>query len=123
MQACWESPRIHAALATSLTGTESLTETDFVVVVPEVADYEVRRELILARLELSLARLASVRAAARFEPITSEIMLAAARIWADARAWAGRWQPGSDWMATPSSSPPLAASQPRSLAASQAKVP
>ena len=53
MQARWESPRVHAALATSLTGTESLTETDFVVVVPEVADYEVRRELILARLELS----------------------------------------------------------------------
>lgn len=64
----------------------SLTATDVVVVVPEVADYEVRRELILARLELSLARLAAVRAAARFEPITSEIMLAAARIWAEAKS-------------------------------------
>ena len=119
MQARWESPRVHAALATSLTGTESLTETDFVVVVPEVADYEVRRELILARLELSLARLASVRAAARFEPITSEIMLAAARIWADARAMgrpmAARERLDGDaiLLATARS---LAASQPRSLA-------
>src|SRR5688572_13511354 len=63
-----------------------LTGTEVVLVVPEIADYEVRRELILARLELSLARLGAVRAAARFEPITSEIMLEAARIWAEARA-------------------------------------
>ncbi|MEX0783966.1 MAG: nucleic acid-binding protein, partial [Dehalococcoidia bacterium] len=62
----------------------SVTSAEIDVVVPEIADYEVRRELILAGLELSLARLAAVRAAARFEPITSEIMLAAARIWAEA---------------------------------------
>lgn len=61
------------------------TESADIVVVPEISDYEVRRELIRARLELSVARLNAVRSAARFEPITSGIMLLAAQLWAEAR--------------------------------------
>ena len=44
------------------------------VVVPEIADYEVRRELILARKTTGLARLDRLEAGLTYDPITTAAM-------------------------------------------------
>jgi predicted nucleic acid-binding protein len=56
-----------------------------VVVVPEIADYEVRRELIRAGARTGLGRLDSLAAASVYDPITTPIMREAAEFWADLR--------------------------------------
>ncbi len=53
--------------------------------VPEVADYEVRRELIRADKQFGLQRLDELCAGLTYEPLTTAIMRAAATLWADAR--------------------------------------
>ena len=62
-----------------------------IVIVPEVADYEVRRELIRLGAAARLARLDDVvlKLGATFQPITTPAMRLAARLWADLRQ-AGR---------------------------------
>lgn len=57
------------------------------VVVPEVADYEVRRELIRLRLTAALVRLDEFIASpgVRYLPLTTEAMRHAAHLWAQAR--------------------------------------
>ncbi len=55
------------------------------VYVPEVTDYEVRRELIRAKKPGSIARLDRLKQLARYLPITTDIMLEAAALWAQAR--------------------------------------
>lgn len=55
------------------------------VIVPEIADYELRRELIRAGATAGLRRLDQVKAGLEFAPITSDIMLKAAELWADVR--------------------------------------
>lgn len=58
------------------------------VVVPEVADYEVRRGLLFAQAVGSLARLDGLWGPGGhlvYEPITTAVMRLAARYWADAR--------------------------------------
>ena len=55
------------------------------VVLPEIADYEVRRELIRDGKAPGLARLDALKATLRFLPIDSQIMLEAAHLWAQAR--------------------------------------
>ena len=52
---------------------------------PEIADYEVRRELLRAGLLRSLRRLDSLKQTLDFIPIQSETMLLAAELWAEAR--------------------------------------
>jgi predicted nucleic acid-binding protein len=59
------------------------------IFVPEIADYEVRRELLRVGATAGLQRLDLVKAGLEFSPITSDIMLRAAELWADARR-AGR---------------------------------
>lgn len=54
--------------------------------VPEVCDYEVRRELIRAGALKGLARLDRLRESLDFAPINSAVMLRAAELWAQARA-------------------------------------
>ena len=53
--------------------------------VPEIADYEVRRELLRASKELSIARLNELCAGYEYLPLTTEVMRDAAWLWADAR--------------------------------------
>ncbi len=53
--------------------------------VPEVADYEVRRELIRADKQIGLQRLDELCAGFSYEPLTTPIMRAAAALWAQAR--------------------------------------
>ena len=55
------------------------------VMVPEIADYEVRRELLRARRNAGIARLDALIAQAEYLPITTSAMRQAARFWAEAR--------------------------------------
>jgi predicted nucleic acid-binding protein len=55
------------------------------VFVPEIADYEVRRELIRAGATTGLLRLDKIKAAFDYAPITTDVMLKAAELWAQAR--------------------------------------
>ena len=64
---------------------QSLLSAGFRIVVPEIADYEVRRELIRAGASTGLARLDFVKARLHYDPITTDAMLRAAELWADAR--------------------------------------
>lgn len=55
------------------------------VVVPEIADYEVRRELLRARKAKGLARLDALEATLEYLPLTTAAMRRAAALWAEAR--------------------------------------
>src|SRR5207248_6607472 len=55
------------------------------VVVPEIADYELRRELLRARKTASVRRLAALAQATEYLPITTVAMRRAAELWAQAR--------------------------------------
>ena len=55
------------------------------VVVPEIADYEVRRELIRARRTAGIARLDALISQVEYLVITTAAMRRAAEIWASAR--------------------------------------
>ncbi len=68
---------------------KDLTAAGVRVFVPEIADYEVRRELIRAAKAAGLRRLDQVKATLEFAPINPDVMLKAAELWADARK-AGR---------------------------------
>ena len=64
---------------------ENLLAHGVKVYVPEVADYEVRRELIRAKKSDSIVRLDRLKQLARYLPITTDVMLEAAALWAQAR--------------------------------------
>lgn len=55
------------------------------VLVPEIADYEVRRELLRAGLTKSVRRLDTLKSALGYLPITTPVMLQAAEFWAETR--------------------------------------
>jgi hypothetical protein len=54
--------------------------------IPEIADYEVRRELLRARREVGIRRLDQLKEALTYLPITTAVMLRAAQLWAEAAA-------------------------------------
>jgi predicted nucleic acid-binding protein len=64
---------------------ESLLDEGTDVVVPEIADYELRRELLRAERTEGLRRLDELGRRLRYSPITTEIMRTAATYWAIAR--------------------------------------
>lgn len=55
------------------------------IVVPEIADYEVRRELLRAGKTRGLANLDALTDTLSYLPLTTSMMRAAAQLWADAR--------------------------------------
>jgi predicted nucleic acid-binding protein len=55
------------------------------VAIPEIADYEVRRELLRAGLAQSLRRLDNLTQTLDYIPIQTETMRLAARLWAEMR--------------------------------------
>lgn len=63
----------------------SRTAAGDVLVVPEIADYEVRRELLRASLSLSVTLLDELNRTLEYLPIGTVDMRTAARLWADAR--------------------------------------
>lgn len=70
-----------------------LGERGFSAVVPEIADYEVRRELLRAGKASGLRRLDQLKAVLPYLPITTAVMMKAAELWAEARQ---RGQPTAD---------------------------
>jgi predicted nucleic acid-binding protein len=65
---------------------ERLLVDGFDIRVPEIADYEVRRELLRANKSEGIARLDLLKNTVGYLPITTSIMLEAARLWAQARS-------------------------------------
>jgi predicted nucleic acid-binding protein len=55
------------------------------VFIPEISDYELRRELIRAGLSRGIERLNGFKRRLHYLPITTATMLRAAEMWADAR--------------------------------------
>lgn len=55
------------------------------IVIPEIADYELRRELLRISATGSMARLDALKAELEYAPITTPAMMRAARYWAQAR--------------------------------------
>lgn len=64
---------------------KSLLDAGVLVHVPEIADYEVRRELLRAGKTESIARLDRLAEQIGYLPLTTEALRLAARFWADAR--------------------------------------
>ena len=64
---------------------ESLVLNGHEVLVPEIADYEVRRELLRAQKTQGLARLDILKNSLGYLPLTTSVMLKAAELWAQAR--------------------------------------
>jgi hypothetical protein len=64
---------------------DSLRLAGILVVVPEVADYEVRRELIRAGVGAGLARLDTLSISLIYDPISTPVMRRASEFWADVR--------------------------------------
>ena len=64
---------------------DALLAAEVTVIIPEVADFEVRRSLLLHKLNDSILALGELRERLFFLPITSSVMLKAAELWADAR--------------------------------------
>jgi predicted nucleic acid-binding protein len=64
---------------------ETLLSQGTVVIVPEIADYEVRRELIRVESSNGLNRLDSLKGSLLYLPLTTSAMLLAAQLWARAR--------------------------------------
>jgi predicted nucleic acid-binding protein len=64
---------------------KGLTDEGVTIYVPEIADYEVRRELLRAGKLAGLSRLDALIASLTYLPITTEMMRQAAAFWADAR--------------------------------------
>ena len=64
---------------------QSLIQAGTRVIIPEIADYEVRRELLRARKIAGLARLDLLKQTLTYAPLTTSVMLKAAACWAQAR--------------------------------------
>jgi predicted nucleic acid-binding protein len=64
---------------------ESLLMSGYQIVVPEIADYEVRRELLRANKTRGLERLDLIKNTLEYLPLTTGMMLKAAELWAQAR--------------------------------------
>jgi predicted nucleic acid-binding protein len=75
-------PRQNAAIAQWL---KTLLDAGITVLVPEIADYEVRRELLRAKKTKGVQRLNQLKATIGYLPITTDAMLVAAQFWAQAR--------------------------------------
>jgi predicted nucleic acid-binding protein len=63
----------------------SLTSAGRRVIVPEITDYEVRRELLRMQRGTAIARLDALAKATEYLPITTAAMGRAAELWAQAR--------------------------------------
>jgi predicted nucleic acid-binding protein len=55
------------------------------VVIPEITDYELRRELLRARKMSSIRRLDALEQGTEYLPITTSVMRRAAELWAQTR--------------------------------------
>lgn len=63
----------------------SIASSGVEVMIPEIADYEVRRELLRAGKERGIGRLDALKEMLGYVPITTLVMLKAAEFWASSR--------------------------------------
>ena len=75
-------PRPNREVAEWLRG---LLTSGAVVLLSEIADYEVRRNLLLEGLTQSVQRLDQLKETLTYMPLTTQVMLRAAALWAAAR--------------------------------------
>lgn len=64
---------------------KTMLESDCEVMIPEIADYELRRNLILEGMEPSIRLLDHLKKLLIYLPIDTQTMLQAANLWAEAR--------------------------------------
>ena len=64
---------------------QSLFERGYTVILPEIIDYEIRRELLRANRIKGIHRLNLLKSELIYLPITTEVMLKAAELWAQVR--------------------------------------
>lgn len=74
-----------AAVQQCLAWLASRETSGAMIVVPEIADYEVRRELMRARILSGIGRLDRLKTRFFYLPISTSAMLLAAAFWADIR--------------------------------------
>lgn len=79
------NPRSTAASLDCKQWVESILRFKVAVFVPEIADYEVRRELLRARRRKAIHRLEQLTHEFFYLPITTTVMRRAAELWAQAR--------------------------------------
>ena len=63
----------------------SLSSRGYEVAIPEIADYELRRELLLFKKSKGIQHLDALKAGVVYIPITTDVMLKAAELWAQVR--------------------------------------
>ncbi|MBD2338042.1 nucleic acid-binding protein [Calothrix sp. FACHB-156] len=63
----------------------NLFERGYEVILPEIIDYEIRRELLRANKLSGIRKLDQLKSQIIYLPITTEVMLKAAELWAKAR--------------------------------------
>ena len=64
----------------------AMLESDCEVMIPEITDYELRRNLILERMEASIQLLDKLKTLLVYLPIDTRTMLRAAQFWAKSRS-------------------------------------
>jgi predicted nucleic acid-binding protein len=74
-----------ASVKRSVEWLKRLLENGVEIYVPEICDYELRRELIHMGFEKSLEKLDKLKRTVSYAPITTSVMLKAADLWAKAR--------------------------------------
>lgn len=79
------NPRRSPQSAACAAWLQSLVTAGVRVVIPEIADYEVRRELLRARKTAGIERLDALAGLLEYLPITTPAMRQAAAFWATAR--------------------------------------
>lgn len=63
----------------------NLAQRGFEFVLPEIIDYEIRRELLRGNKLSGIRKLEQLKSELIYLPITTEVMLKAAELWAEAR--------------------------------------
>jgi predicted nucleic acid-binding protein len=64
---------------------DQLQSAGIIIVLPEIADYELRRNFLLEGLTSSLTRLDQLKSLFYYLPLNTKTMMKAAELWADAR--------------------------------------
>jgi predicted nucleic acid-binding protein len=64
---------------------QSLLDKGYTIAIPEIADYEVRRELLRTKRTNSIQQLDQLKLNTLYLAITTEVMIQAAQLWAIAR--------------------------------------
>ena len=79
------NPSGKAGNARCLRCAQSLAAAGHRVLIPEIADYEIRRELLRLGKLKGLERLDLLKRVFYYVPLTTDVMLRAAELWADLR--------------------------------------